>query len=184
MAKATERVSTPPTSASGISHNSRDRALVEAFKHIVVCDDAIDELMRRYGDDHGDREDSKSWEAQRNEDIETLVNTPASTAEGLRAKASAMQIRTIADSYEDHGGIGTSLAADVLRTALLKDGAFALSSDIYEDVLHLIAFGAAIDRMASSFPAEDDNTLFYTLGAKIMEHAKAIQNRLHAAHEE
>ena len=184
MTKADSVHSMPPTNASAISRDGRDRALVEAFNHIVVCDDAIDELMRRYGDDHGDREDSKSWEARRNENIETLVNTPASTVEGLRAKASAMQIKTIADSYEDHGGIGTSLAADVLRTALSTGGAFALSCDINEDVLHLIAFGTALDRIASSFPDEDDNKLFYTFGAKIMEHAKAIQNRLHAFNEE
>jgi hypothetical protein len=33
---------------------------------------------------------------------------------GIRAKASALQVRTIGDSFEDHESIADSLAADIL----------------------------------------------------------------------
>ncbi|WP_439375333.1 hypothetical protein [Bradyrhizobium sp. DASA03120] len=52
------------------------------------------------------------------------------------------------------------------------------STNIYEDVLHLIGLGAILGRIADSFPGEDENRLFYTLGTKIVEHAKAIEGRL------
>jgi hypothetical protein len=98
MAEAT-RENTTNTSEISTAQDG-DAALVEAVKDIAVCDDEINKIYRLYGDAYEDREDRKTWEERREANIAVLVNRPATSTAGLRAKAEAMQLATIAEDYE------------------------------------------------------------------------------------
>jgi hypothetical protein len=116
---STAAVAAVPIASPGTA-SSQDVILVAAAKELDVCDDEIESLHSLYDDEAIDREEYQVWDGRRDRSIATLINEPATSLLGLRAKATAMQMPTVSDSYEDHGGIGQSLAEDILGDTLAE----------------------------------------------------------------
>jgi len=90
-------VTTPPsprTPASAVSVSSPqvDGELTEAFAVIVEMDAAIEALHKQYGDDADSRDDYLECQDKRYDAIDTLIDVPASSKAGIKAKATALQM--------------------------------------------------------------------------------------------
>jgi hypothetical protein len=92
---------------------SQDPALVEAVQDLAVCDRAINQMLRDLGDVAEERDDFKALQERRNENIATLIEHPATSMDGYRAKASALQLRDLIGDYDQHQQVAVSLADDL-----------------------------------------------------------------------
>jgi hypothetical protein len=93
-----------------------DAALASASFELTVVELAYDGCCRQ-DEDHPKL--SELWH-RRVDLLETLTSTPATTAEGIQAKASALKL--IADQHCDVHCLGRSLAEDILGLELLVAG--------------------------------------------------------------
>jgi hypothetical protein len=93
-----------------------DGELVEAYQHIVSLDAKISEFFDTISDD--DRETHQGYletEDARYDAIDRLSEIPAQSWKGIKAKASALNMRQIREDYESTGALAKSLADDVLQ---------------------------------------------------------------------
>ena len=92
-----------------------DSDLVHDAQDLQIIDQALDDLHRKYGDDADSREDYLALADRRLENIATLINTPAHSMAGIRAKTAAVRLRSIVENHQRHRRIAVSLADDLVR---------------------------------------------------------------------
>jgi hypothetical protein len=93
-----------------------DGELTDAYEQIVSLDAKISEFFDTISDD--DREIHQGYletEDARYDAIDRLSEIPAQSWKGIKAKASALNMRQILDDTQRAVGLGESLADDVLR---------------------------------------------------------------------
>jgi hypothetical protein len=93
-----------------------DGELVEAYQQIVLLDAKIDEFCTTISDE--DRYTHQGYleaEDARFDAIDRLIDIPARSWEGIRAKAAALKMRQILDDVSRAGVLAESLADDVLQ---------------------------------------------------------------------
>ncbi len=89
--------------------------LVNAANEMRAIDQALEDLHRKYDDDADSREDYLTLAGRRLENIATLITVPASSMAGLKAKASALRLRSMIEDWDEHQQIAVSLADDLVR---------------------------------------------------------------------
>jgi hypothetical protein len=97
-----------------------DGELTDAYEQIVSLDAKISVFCDTISDD--DRETHQGYqdaEDARFEAIDRLIEIPARTWKGIKAKASALNMRQILDDPERSRGLGESLADDVLQLSVM-----------------------------------------------------------------
>jgi hypothetical protein len=99
--------------AGAVSGSLTDGELSKALDDFVEMEDAIEALHKKHGDDADSREDYLKCQDMRDDAVETLISVPASSMDGIKAKASALQLQVLFEDYESHQAIALSLAEDL-----------------------------------------------------------------------
>ena len=99
--------------ASAVSSPMLDGDLRQACGDIGEIYAARDRMYKKYGDAADSRDDYQELEDRLDDAVETLISVPASSMDGIKAKASALQLDELFADYEAHQQIALSLAEDL-----------------------------------------------------------------------
>ena len=86
---------------------------LQAGRGLQATDQAIRDLHDKFGDDADSRPDYHARERERDDYVATLVTVPALGADGVRAKAAVLRLRTLIEDYDRHQEVAVSLADDI-----------------------------------------------------------------------
>jgi hypothetical protein len=145
---------TPAAAAPTGLPDRSDERLVAAAEGLIASQAAIDQLYREhdYADGYGEvdeRADCQALFAVQDQHVETLVTVPATSNAGLRAKASVVAAKFMADGFRpDHKRLAVSLANDLVggtRAAIPATPALAAPAGSPDSAFTLIAEKRAAD---------------------------------------
>jgi hypothetical protein len=95
-----------------------DGELTNAYERIVLLDEKIAGMVKQLGkDEPEDYPEYLATEDARYDAIDILSAVPAISCAGMKAKASALKLQSVADDYERAGAIADSLTDDILAMA-------------------------------------------------------------------
>src|SRR6266403_1561234 len=93
-----------------------DGELLEAYQQMILLDAKIDQYCTTVSDE--DRQTHQGYhdaEDARYEAIDRLIETPAQSWQGIRAKAAALKMRPIQEDPDVMDALAESLVDDVLQ---------------------------------------------------------------------
>ena len=106
---------------------------LQAGRGLQATDQAIRDLHDKFGDDADSRPDYHARERERDDYVATLVTVPALGADGVRAKAAVLRLRTLIEDYDRHQEVAVSLADDIAErgSPALRPVAARLPDPVY-----------------------------------------------------
>ncbi|WGS02212.1 hypothetical protein MTX26_15905 [Bradyrhizobium sp. ISRA443] len=91
----------------------QDRALIDAAQALAACYQAVNKMLGDLGEEAEETDEYAALLDRCNANIASLIERPATSKEGYRAKASALQLQDLIGDYRQHQQVAVSLADDL-----------------------------------------------------------------------